>query len=240
VNNFDTFLQGKGIEFLLRVQVVFLLAVCAIGLTKRGKIAKIANTLLPSRQEQWFHLINLGLILILNLTLYDIYLWRSYRLIAPHLLVSMLLLVAFRRFWLVGLMIAASAVLTLSFVRNYKDLWVVQFRYSQQAIADFQTLTSPYLAYDVQSPNPWCNTMLLEILDSVHPTFYPEIMSVPAGIGISYFLQNMDQSFLPPKSRYLLLSAATYERFKGELHVTLLTPTAIGNLYLNQDTVCSS
>jgi hypothetical protein len=236
--NLGSLLTSGRLHVFQRLQIVLLALVSATGSISLNWIRKFTAALLPERTEQVFHWTNLGLIFLLNLLLYDMFAWRDYRAMATHLLLSALLLLAFRRFWLVALIVVVNVLNFTLFIRAYQVSWSPEFSYDQGKIAEFQGQTSPYIEYDASAANAWCNTVLLERRYDAGFAVLPEVMSFPAGIGVSSFIDDLATTALPPKSKYLLISQDTYNHFARQLHVEPLVNTAVGNLYLNLDANC--
>ena len=136
------------------------------------------------RAERLTHVLNLALVVLLVVMLFDVAWWRDYRVVAPHLLLSLLLLVACGRTRVVAVAVLAGLLLTPSFLADYKVLATRQFTDEQARIDAFATQTGGTLVYQAQD-DPWCNTILLPF----RTAFLPESLAIPAGIGISFDLE---------------------------------------------------
>ncbi|MBC7810066.1 MAG: hypothetical protein H7175_02910 [Burkholderiales bacterium] len=233
---FGNFLQGDPLWLMQRGQVLLLVVVSMI-VAIRQRLPLVDKL---SRYEAAFHALNLGLVLIFCVTLYDVGSLRDYRLLAPHVLLSLLLLVAFERWRLAGLMIVTNALLIGVFITNFVDDRSGGFEAAPQ-IAEFAALTRDYVVYDTNATNAWCNTLSAD-------NFYAELVALAPDIGTSFvFLRegnnHLLRPILPLKARYLLLTDDIYFRLgqlspDGTLHVQPLTITPIGDLYLNLDAEC--
>ena len=105
----------------------------------------------------------------------------DYRVVAPHLLLSLLLLAACGRGRVVAVMVLAGLLLTPSFLAAYGVLATRQFTDEQARFDAFARQTAGTLVYQAQD-DPWCNTILLPL----RTAFLPESLAIPAGIGISF------------------------------------------------------
>jgi hypothetical protein len=190
---------------------------------------------------------NLALVVGVILVAYDVQHFRDYRVMAPHLLLSALVLVsgpAYR--W--TLTLAAVNLLFLSaFLKEFDVHWprVAKGRIAAAAI-DLQ----PYLSYDPAAASPWQNTLLVPDVRLANR------VRVPPGIGVSWGVQfagggkpplpydspyrvevlNSADEWLsrPTRSLYLLATPDQARRWKG-CRLRLLHELPGGNLYLNQD-----
>ena len=183
--------------------------------------------------EAGLHLFNIGSLLAVNLTIYVITDWIDYRIFAPHLLVSLLLLIGFNRLRLAGVLIALNALMALPFLQNYHDLNQRSFTVDTAQLQEFQVAISPYIRYDAAQDNSWCNTVYAPRLDL-------GLVALPPGIGFS-IARSLAVTSAPFQSLYVLLDETYYAdlsaRF-GSLSLEPLTETVYGTLYLNRDADC--
>jgi hypothetical protein len=174
--------------------------------------------------------LNVALVAVVILGLYDVKYDRDFRVLAPHLLVSLLLLITGSAYRF-GLGLAAIALLAA-------PVFDVAFeeQHHKRFVAVGEVDLRPYLAYD-GTKSPWDNTLLVSDM-----TLQPNVR-VPAGIGVSTLVENEDTWGVPverrrvlsaPKSRYLFMPADEAAASKG-CHLKLLHETRHGNLYLNLD-----
>jgi hypothetical protein len=181
-----------------------------------------------------FAALNLALIAALMITLYDIEDWRDYRVIAPHLLLSLLLLASAADYRLP----LGVAVLHLFFLYPFLDLFEKSNRdrlvIKPPIIAEVRSTLSQHLAYQAEEP-PWNNTVLVSV--RAHEYL---MLALPPGIGISYVMEGLDVDSLhyPLKSRYLLMWPPHVRRLFGDkTHLKPLVTTPMGTLYLNLDSL---
>ena len=184
------------------------------------------------RTERLTHILNLGLIVLLVVMLFDVESWRDYRVVAPHLLLSLLLLAACGRARVVGVVVLGWLLLTSSFLAAYNDRVPPQFRDEQARIDEFAAQTAGTLVYQAQG-DPWCNTVLL----SERSAFFPESLAIPAGIGLSFYFNNTSPRDL--KSRYVMVDDESRDTLTGAFDLQFASTTAIGDLYRNAGISCA-
>ncbi|HEC22970.1 MAG TPA: hypothetical protein ENI95_08645 [Chloroflexi bacterium] len=223
------------LEVLQRYQLLFLMvAACVMGIRYWKRTPPEEKRPLARRpvSEAAFYLSALVPLFGLEVSLHEMILMRDTRVFAPYLLLSLLLLILFRRWWVAGLLIASNLVATPLFLNAYAEIPGPHFSYDQESIAAFGELTAPYIQFQ-EGADPWCNTLAVV-------TSRPELLSVPPGIGLDILFRpdSSDLLELPLKSRYLLLNEMEYGWWEDDLNVERLTTTPIGNLYLNLDAAC--
>jgi hypothetical protein len=189
-----------------------------------------------------FHAANLGLVFLMNIVFYEIGAFRDYRVLAPHLLLSLLIVLARgKRFWpgIVGLLMLSNVVLAPTFFHDYGDWRRDAFTYNQhdmEALYGFNQTLSSFMSHE-PGKDPWCNTLLSSFPSGTGLGPMPPIMlGVPAGIGIS--VDYGSGVAAPLKSRYVLTTPANAERLAATTHLRFLTSTQYYNLYLNLDAPC--
>ena len=185
-----------------------------------------------SRAERRTHILNLSLIILLVLVFYSVGAGRDYRVVAPHLLLSLLLLAACGRTRVVAVIVLAGLLFTSSFLAAYNYRAPRQFTDVQARIDTFAAQTAGTLVYRPQS-DPWCNTILLP----QRTAFLPESLAIPAGIGLSFYLDNTSPGEL--KSRYVMVDDENPDTLTGAFDLQFASTTAIGDLYRNAGISCA-
>jgi hypothetical protein len=188
-----------------------------------------------------FHVYNLAIIVTTSLLFY---IPNGYeRVFFPPLLVSLLLLLTFRRFLLVAVVLVLS-LFHLPYFRATYDGLAPLFTADRAAIEARRDEMSRILRYDPNVTDPWCNTVLIpvEIYDD-------RVLTIPAGVGVSYVIapgvvgddRRLATPFVNPtvRSRYLLDTeqfalAARLPEFPGQF----LGMTPSGRLYFNPQSGC--
>ena len=184
------------------------------------------------KAERRTHILNLSLIVLLVLIMWNVGNSMDYRIIAPHLLLSLLLLAACGRGRVVAAAVLAGLLVTPSFLAFYKQLATWQFTDEQARIDEFAAQTAGTLVYQPQS-DPWCNTILLPLLTA----FRPESIAIPAGIGISFDLDITSRTEL--KSRYVMVDDESRDSLTEAFDLQFASTTAIGDLYRNAGISCT-
>ena len=184
------------------------------------------------RAERLTHILNLSPLFLLVVVLYDVGLWVDYRVVAPHLLLSLLLLAACGRTRVVTVMVLAGLLLTPSFLAAYTDLAPRQFTDEQARLDEFAAQTAGTLVYQAQS-DPWCNTILLQLQTAI----VLDLLAIPAGIGTSFGLDLTSGSEL--KSRYVIVDDESREGMTEAFDLEFVSATALGDLYRNVGRSCT-
>jgi hypothetical protein len=154
----------------------------------------------------------------------DVESWRDFRLIAPHVLVALLLLVSHTRWerWLW----AGTLVLLPLYYRQFIEFHEGRFTGDRDAIAAMREATATVIPF-VPDASPWSNTVAV----SADLLQFP-LLGVPRGIGISYVADWLNHTS-DVRSAYVLLHPA--DRMEAEKVVKLepLVETPLGTLYRN-------
>ena len=220
---------------LLRYQALgIVLWMVVLAIRRRGFDAGQRAPGHPSwrRAERVSHILNLSLIVLLVVVLYDVGLWQDYRVVAPHLLLSLLLLAACGRTRVVAAAVLGGLLLTPSFLAAYKDLAPRQFTDEQARFDEFAAQTAGTLVYQAQG-DPWCNTILLQLQTSL----VLDLLAIPAGIGVSYGGEIASRTEL--KSRYVMVDDESREGMTEAFELQFVSATAIGDLYRNVGKRCA-
>lgn len=182
-------------------------------------------------KQFYFHIYNLCSILGASLILYVNV--GFFRVLAPHLILSGILLIGFKGFRYVNTVIIIGLLGMGMFLADYRE-WSGNF--SQYAPVQIETIDksfAQYMRYDPQATNPWCNTLLMNLkFLNLNATF------VPAGMGISFFFDPVTQDS-PLKSLYVLLDDYSYAVLRQRANLSLLGSISSGNLYRNLDADCN-
>jgi len=214
--------EQHGIDVLVVFQVLFLVAVMIALLTTRIKRRQ-------AMAEPLFHLFNIGSILAFVVLFYAARV--GYRPFAVHLLISLLLLIAHRRFRLMALIVAGNALLVGGFLGFYREWRTPSFNYDRARLVLARNALQSLITYD-SSQNAWCNTAL----SAASPFAYEELIALPPGIGYSVTLDS-HLLRLPLKSKYILLNAGS-KLPQADLHLQWLGTTPVGIVYRNLDAPC--
>lgn len=222
-------------EIIQSLQYMGLLVTVAAGGLLVGRPQPDKRSAVPSigRAEIMFHVYNLGVMVVTALVFYlpEGY----YRVFAPHLLLSLVILIGYRRFRLVGMVVFIGIVSMGAFLEEYQRFRIPAFTFSEHAPTEaFQAVFLENMVYDADAANPWCNTLLMPraLLNTPYPAAF-----IPGGIGVSFYFAP-DAMHYPLQSRYLLLTERAYADLSHRVHVTFLAETPAGTLYRNLDAPC--
>jgi hypothetical protein len=163
-------------------------------------------------------------VLGITLLIGDVESWRDFRLIAPHVLVALLLLVAHtnweRWIW------AGTLLLAPLYYQQFVEFHEERFTTDPGAIVAMRNATADVIRFTPGGP-PWTNTVAV----SADLLRFP-LLGLPRGIGVSYVVDWLDHA-RDIQSAYVLLDPA--DRQEAELVVRLepLVETPLGTLYRN-------
>jgi hypothetical protein len=192
--------------------------------------------------------VNLALVLFVVVTLYDVQDWRDYRVVAPHMLLSLLILASGpARRWAIRI-----ALVNLLFLPAF----VSQFERHHRIRVDHERTKRVVidlrddLKYNPAAKSPWENTVLVPEVDPSNR------VRVPAGIGVCwsvpfsgggklclrptspYFvaIQRVGDDWLelPPRSKYIFATPNKLRSWRG-CRLELMKEMSQGNLYRNLD-----
>jgi hypothetical protein len=230
VLNLERWFDPRGHEpivVLARLQILVLLGVGIVGAwaSCRGRPAR--EWLARIDREALLHGVNLGLPLALVLVAYDTYFLRDYRVLAPHLLLSLLVLVMQRRHRLLGVLLLAALPLFPSFLRSFRQLHAGHFADDATAMQRFGGNLARVVAYR-PGADPWCNSLLADV------DLAPFLKTVPAGIGIGMTMNWQDVA-RPLRSKYLLVKPG---RSPFGADPVQLVAEFEAHLYVNQAAHC--
>jgi hypothetical protein len=219
----DTWLQVG-----LRYQVLMLAGASAYHLMRLAEADRRQPRSTPApnaRLAFGFVLLNLACIVLFVIAMYDVMDWRDYRVVAPHLLLSLLVLVgSAARQWLGGYAIV-SLVLGCLVPAQFLAFHAPRIAYDRGAIPAFGRQVSDFVRFN-EGASGWDNTLLLHI-DRLNS---PLLTALPPGIGISIAYRWPDQPY-PPRARYMLLTRMEAATLGVPAHYRRLVITPLGDIY---------
>ena len=183
--------------------------------------------------EAAFHFYNLFTIIAAACALYIIATWGDYRVIGTHLMVSVLLLIAFKRYIPIQLFVIANVLLLPAFFGFFQPEVVSKYQFDVAAIDSFHHTFEAVAPYKPNPTNAWCNTVVFPV-----ESFNPYLVGVPAGMGLSFFYNATVPGY---RSKYVLLNQSSYDIVQAkknapDLEAILSTP--MGTLYRNHSAKC--
>lgn len=177
-----------------------------------------------------FTLLNLVCIGGFVIAMYDVLDWRDYRVVAPHLLLALLVLVGCgARQWLKGYAAVAlilGALAVVQFARFHRPR--VEFETSQ--VASFAQQVAKVVTF-APGATAWDNTLLMDV-QSLNSQ---KLMALPRGIGISTVTFWEKQAW-PPRSKYVLLSREKAGRLGIPETMHKVAETELGDIYVQRPT----
>lgn len=212
--------------WIVLVMMAFALLIPLLSLTWAKSISPPAT----AAREAMFHVFNLLPVVFLALVLYDS--WQGYRTLSAHVLASLVLLVLTRRFWPVILFAAVSLLCLPLFPKLSARYFDVNLFYPGEEIQAFADATAPFLRYDPETSDPWCNTVLVSV-----SSYNYRLTKLEPGLGAA-MLYDVGSLILPPRSKYLLLSSQDYAALKDRLTLAFLSDTPNARLYYSPASGC--
>ncbi|MBL9125177.1 MAG: hypothetical protein JNG90_16185 [Planctomycetaceae bacterium] len=228
------------VQLGLRYQVVLITAAGCYHLLSRqqprldaglddGESPEALADAATARRAFGFVALNMLSILAFVISFYDIFDWRDYRVVAPHLFVSVLVLAGIgARNWLPGY--AVLAVLTAGFaLPQFAEFHRPRVDFDQAKIAEFADEMNQLVPFDPQA-SPWDNTIVIH-MDHVNT---PLVAGIPPGVGLAPVLAWRDQA-LPPRSRWLILKPQDLAQIALPPVLEKVAETRLGDLYRRAD-----
>jgi hypothetical protein len=223
------------VQVAFRYQVLIVAGVAAYQLRRRyggrsGNDTEAENSERPATESTAYivALLNLFCIAGFVIAFYDVRDWRDYRVVAPHLLLSLLVLVAcgslewLKRYSIVAVMVSVlAAVQFVEFHRARTTSDVAQ-------AATFADQVSDAVRFSAGADG-WDNTMLMD----VQSMSAQELLFLPRGIGITSVV-SWDQQAWPPRSRYVLLRRERANALEIPRSMHKVAETRIGDVYRNE------
>ncbi|MGB1286650.1 MAG: hypothetical protein ACPG7F_08980 [Aggregatilineales bacterium] len=193
---------------------------------------------------QWeiaFHLYNLLVLYILNIALHESVDSRGYRVMAPHLLISLMLFISQRNWRFVAGLIVSSIMIIPITVPFYNEFTTLNMRRADEINAQMAAYVPQFEAaipYDADAESAWCNTVTMS---SWYPIVQVErepgfLLSMQPGIGLSWV-----HWYLTPeefKAKYMLLSETDVTEWADRLNLRSVRDFPGGTLYINEDSLC--
>ncbi len=184
-----------------------------------------------ARRPYLFSSLNLAGVAAVVITFYDIDGWRGTRVFAPHLLLSLLVLLSGAAYrWVLGVA-AVQLALALPFWTAFTGVHKERLQPDAAALAAMRQAVAGHVVFD-PAASAWENTVLARTEYLKRP-----LLELPPGVGVSWVTDMMGSDLkLPPKSRYLLANAGHVRLMRSRnVRLQRLAGTPLGDLYLNLD-----
>jgi len=233
--------QDAIIFVLLRFQLLWILIVSIIDLYHAARDTRESISF-QTRIISFFNSSNLGIIALSTIILHTVHGGREYRLWAPHLLLSILILTFSSRHRLVLGVIVINLLFWITFGVTFKSTRAGNYSKVDPTTIAFQEATSDFLVFEPVE-NHWCNTSDISRY-STQKTWGPWILMFPEEFGVTWILNWEYFHREELKAKYVLLDPVYIEEnywlpIMEDLNLELLTETPIGNLYFNLDSECA-
>ncbi|WP_211143024.1 hypothetical protein [Clostridium aciditolerans] len=172
-----------------------------------------------------FHLYNLIAIICIDSIFYSVGNYYDLRIVAPHLLLSITIEIAFLQYDFIKQVLAINLIGCFLFLQVYASSIISNFPVNKIS----PTINiSNYINYKGNS-NSWRNTMLVSL-----NLYSSDLVTLPEGFGASIFIAQY-KPVAKIKSQYLYLDASDYQ-YIVNLKLANLTPIYSNNgntLYIN-------
>jgi hypothetical protein len=234
IENLGNLFSGELVEILIRFQVLFLIAFSLY----RGIqffYSKAHRRASPYYEEMIIHSINLGFMFVLILLLYDFKDWRDFRVLSPHLLLSIILLILFKHYRLVIILLLSFILIFPFILPIYADWGRAHFSPYNEDISDYEiTYIDQGIVYDENAVNGWCNTVLVHGVLLTTPEY---LIALDDGLGVSWFSDVFELGRYP-RSRYVMLPISFDIPLRWQLQNLVELPKA--SIYLNLNADCDT
>ncbi len=173
----------------------------------------------------------------LVLLLYKVGSINGYRTVAPHALLSLFLLSAFKRYGAVAIFALMPFFYGVSYDRDVLGFLRQNLNKSFVSRAEqFQKQVEGHLVFNASTSNRWCNTVMIPQRLRNHA-----LMTLPAGLGLSSL--SLDRwnpdAMRPLHAKYLLLSGEEKRAAENSgLKLQHITSTLRGELFYNPESGC--
>ena len=253
LGNFAAYIQqslvwmttGESIAIAQRLQIGLLLVLLVVWAVYQWRTSTERDWL----WELALHLYNLVGFYVATIMFHETLGSHDYRVMSPHLFFSLLLLVAFRRHWLIGIMVGFMLATMPAAWEQYQ--WkeanfngVVQAQWQEW---EGQTAV---LEYKPDGPSAWCNTVSTSAFYVLDPAGQPGmLLSIEAGMGLSWFYDWVFPDFeieVPERyhvpeyfqARYLILTDKDREAMGERLNLRRIGDAPNGGIFVNRDVKC--
>jgi hypothetical protein len=211
---------GATLEVLLRYQAI-VVVVLGLGMALEPRSR--------GRRALLFAGLNVGLVAAAVIGFYDVASWRDFRVLAPHLLLSLLVLLSGEAFRWAAVLVVSQLLFAPAFLTQFETNYADRFDADKAAVANVRSRVEGMLQYDPADP-AWGNTVLVPESLLQYP-----LLGLPRGVGISLYSDRSTSLALPPKSRYLLLGPSHVRALGNRVRLRPLKEVSPGTLYLNLD-----
>jgi len=194
---------------------------------RRQSTAAIATDERPEVATAFgFTLLNLACIGGFVIALYDVHDWRDFRVIAPHMLLALLVLIAcgaldwFRRYATIGLIAGLFAIV------QFDKFHQPRVEFEPSKVTAFGEQAAKVMRF-VPGASAWDNTMLIDM----HLMDSQQLMAMPPGIGLST-VNFWEQQAWPPRSKYVLLTRDQADMLGIPDFMHKVAETELGDIYM--------
>ncbi len=240
INLSELLMPAYNLETLLMWQVYLVIIDATLNfistVSRKGKAAIGDDDAMLSL----LHIFNLVVIILIVLLLYSTSSLRLYRVLAPHLLLSVVLMIATRRtapVVLIFVLMLASLYPLIAAHSEIVDRNFFESAWTDEEVVAIRTIYEEHgIQYDGTATNAWCNTMIMNIDVYAHAEY---LVALDDGIGVGIVLIEFLDEPLPFRSHYIFLTDEHSQNFPFLSDFDLLqTIEGVGAIYHNPNTEC--
>jgi hypothetical protein len=195
-----------------------------------------------SKNLNYLNASNIGSIFMFGIIFHAIYAGKEYRLWAPHILLTlMILLFSSRKKLVVGIVIS-NLIFLVSFGNTFYKERYSNFLRDNSDIVEIQSAITEYITTDPVGSH-WCSTIDVSRYSS-EVTWGPWMLTLPEEFGVTSIINWKNFYHTKINAKYVLLEPEyineNYPYLFRNTNLEPLTETPIGILYYNWDSQCPS
>ncbi len=169
---------------------------------------------------------NVMIVLIPTMLIFFMTEFRDYRMMAPPVLLSLLLLL--RADWRLAVPFIVANMACVGFLpAQFAEFHGPRLNADRHEIAQVRAELAPLMPFR-PGPDGWSNTLLFPVRQKDQ-----RLLGLPPGIGLTFALEENPEVFANPRSHYVILPPAI--RFTPAMHLRFKANTSLGPLYMKVD-----
>ncbi len=222
LRNFVYLDSGSPLEVLQRYAILGLLLLTAVIFWRERKSEE------DERLRRWaFAGLNLAVVTVAAILAYDVTDWRDYRVLSPHLLLTLLVLAGGPGWRWVFVPCGVHFLFLPAFLAQYTEHHQDRVSWDRELVAAFRSeLRGLHYEPDLSG---WDNTILIPVESLTYP-----MVAVAPGMGVNCVI-DWPSLGLPPRSRYLLMPEKEVVELSRRTRLRRLRLTRMGWLCINPD-----
>lgn len=167
---------------------------------------------------------------------------HDYRVMSPHLLLSLVLFAVMRRRILMTVALAMTIPFLGTLIDNYQYKEPNFDGHVQAEFNQWQSTLVESMPYKPDASNAWCNTVVLSGLYPLGIGNAGLMLAVDNGIGLTwaYDWDETGRFSMPDtySAKWMMLTPSDVERLQDTMALTYVTDVPEGAIYINEDNAC--